>query len=50
MSRDSAVRTARASMQVGWVTGAVTGIGLGAVLAAVTGFATRFMPGGRDRR
>lgn len=49
VSRDSAVRNARATMQVGWVTGAVAGIGIGAVLAAVTGFATRFMGGGRDR-
>ncbi|SDB83799.1 membrane protein [Raineyella antarctica] len=48
VSRASAVRNARASLQVGWVTGAVAGVGIGAVLAAVTGFATRFMPGGRD--
>ena len=50
VSRDSAVRNARATLRVGWVTGAVAGIGIGAVLAAVTGFATRFMGGGRDRR
>lgn len=46
--RAAAVRNARSTMQVGWVTGAIAGMGLGAVLAAVTGYATRFLPGSRD--
>lgn len=49
VTRAAAVRNARSTMQVGWVTGAIAGMGLGAVLAAVTGYATRFMPGSRTR-
>lgn len=49
VSRLTAIRNGQASLRVGWVTGAATGIGVGAVLAAMTGFAARFMPGGRRR-
>lgn len=49
VSRSAAVANARATMKAGWISGVAAGIGVGAVLAAITGFATRFMPGGRDR-
>lgn len=48
--RSTAIRNARASMKTGWVTGALTGVGLGALLAALTGVATRFLPDRREPR